>query len=77
MVWEILSVKALPVSLDHDGVLVMLPEAVFSKDPFDTESIVRYFQLNGKFKEWSAYLLKEELPIEVKRVVFKGRLQEF
>lgn len=34
-------------------------------------------QKQGSFSQWFQYLLKEELPIEIKRIIVNGQIPEF
>ena len=61
---------SLPVSLDHDGVLIMVPSGT------NTTELVEKLG-SGDFAAWSEYLLKEPLPVEVKRHFIAGEMKEF
>jgi hypothetical protein len=57
---DILSVGVLPISFDHDGILVMLPKKIFeSQFRQKDELLLAVINLTGKFPFWSKYLLKE------------------
>jgi len=67
---EILIHKCLPVSLDHDGVLIMTDNNTIPTDLCTSLS-------QSSFGSWSNYLLGEELPLEIKRIVRKGEVKNF
>lgn len=66
LVKEILLLKGLPLSLDHDGVLA------FFKEPCNPISIAQI--LTNRLSDWSFFLLKDEkaLIIEPKTIFEKG-----
>ena len=69
---DILTLKLLPISLDHDGILLMAPKGT------DPKTICSFLSgESSKFHHWSEYLLEEPLPIEPKRVVFDGIVEEY
>lgn len=57
-----------PVSLDHDGALF-----AFDAQVNPTELIKR---MNERFLPWSNYLIKRDLPLEVKRLIHSGSSHE-
>ena len=80
LVKDLLSLGMIPISLDHDGVLVMLSEDQFREHGSDPASLCK--KISGKsnnlsFHDWSEYLLDESLPIEAKRLVKGGELKVF
>lgn len=79
LVAEVLDKSGVPVSLDHDGVLVMFRTDRFNdiKDVFLSENLMQNLGEMSRFKEWSQYLLGEEVPIEAKRVIVAGQVKEF
>lgn len=76
LVYEVLNARGISVSLDHDGVLAMFPRKWFEENQFSTDDMINRLQNSGKFEAWSTYLLKEKLPIEVKRYVVNGKVHE-
>lgn len=75
LVKEIMLKGGIPVSLDHDGVLVMFSKTKFSEYGSDFHAICHNIS-QGLFKSWSEYLLEEGIPIEPKRVIIDGNVQE-
>ena len=55
----------------------MMPISVFSKFHKNSFELSHFISEKGAFKAWSTYLLKEPIPIEPKRLIWSGRLDEF
>lgn len=58
LVYEALHCRAIPVSLEHDRILIMMPKNFIADLKFDLKEIAQLFQSSGRFREWSRYLLK-------------------
>ena len=76
LVYAILETEGLPISLDHDGVLVMYSQKQFKAMGSDPKKIADRLS-TGIFANWSSYLLKEPMPIEAKRIIMEGTATEF
>lgn len=76
LVYKALKLSFTPVSLDHDGCLLMLTKGQFelyNNDPFTLSKAVE----SGKFESFCTYLLKETIPIEPKRLFIGGKIFEY
>lgn len=58
--------NALPISLDHDGILLLVPEEIDADELINT--------LNKDFVPWSEYLLDLSIPLEIKLLISKGEV---
>lgn len=72
LLYDVISLKLLPISLDHDGILLMAPN---STDP--QQVCEKLSGVDSKFHQWSKYILEEPIPIEPKRVVKDGKVTEY
>lgn len=72
LLYDVISLKLLPVSLDHDGILLMAPN---STDP--KQFCEKLSGVDSKFYQWSKYILEEPIPIEPKRVIRDGQVTEY
>jgi hypothetical protein len=76
---DVLAMGGLPVSLDHDGLLMMFPTSKFNQ-LFDGKAELLAEALNSReflFSPWSEYLLRKPVPLEVKRLITKSQIIEF
>lgn len=76
LVFKSLEIGTTPISLDHDGCLIMMSQKQFkdfNEDPFEFAKQVQ----SGLFEEFSTYLLGQSLPLEPKRCVVDGKLTEY
>lgn len=72
LLYDLLNYKFLPISLDHDGILLMC------KPDVDPNKICKQLSSNkSNFYQWSEYLLGEGLPIEPKRHILNGQYIEY
>jgi hypothetical protein len=63
LVKNVLETGGLPVSLDHDGLIIAYPGSISSVDKEDLEKI-----LFSSSQDWSAYLVQTPVPIEIKTI---------
>jgi len=76
VVYRSLEVGATPISLDHDGCLVMISKKKFAEydnDPFKFAKAIE----SGIFNTFSNYLLDQSIPIEPKRLFIDGKDFEY
>ena len=66
MVQQCVRLGGLPVSLDHDGIYVCLPQ---NRDP-----MAFIDQMDRFCEDWGKYLLEMKVPITGKRVIVKGKI---
>lgn len=63
LVKNVIETGGLPVSLDHDGLIIAYPGSLNSADKTDLESL-----LFKSSQDWSSYLVQTPVPIEIKNV---------
>lgn len=72
LLYDVVRLKLLPISLDHDGILLMANANV---DP--EELCSQLSSPDSNLSKWSKFLLGEEVPIEPKRFILNGKHKEF
>lgn len=76
LVHSALSINAKIVSLDHDGALIMISQKQFESYNNNALNVAQKIS-EGKFYEFSKYLLEQNISIEPKRIIYNGESKEF
>lgn len=75
LVYDVLKCNFQILSLDHDGLFIMMTKSQFNESQNDPFKICTLLS-KGKLNEFSKYLLNQPIPIEPKRLIIDGTFIE-